>query len=255
MSTSDITIEPADSSAAGSEGAARAWARFDKTTSRWGRITMILAMIIMIAGPAIVAAQLGVQLSAILTGVLAVAVAFGALWLIEPLSYFPVLGPASMYQAFMIGNIANKLLPAAIVAQSTIEAKPETKRGQLAAVLAICGAAVTHLLSLALLVGILGTLLLRVIPADVVSLIQLFVLPAVMGGVIVQMVASNPQPRILAIAVVVGIIVQLVLTPLIPVVALFGIAISVVATILLALFLPGGKNKPIAEDTALEDLS
>lgn len=256
MSTSNPTPESVDfTTATLSVEGATAWARFDKTTSRWGRITMILAMIIMIASPAIVAVQLGVQPGAVITGVLAIAVAFGAVWFIEPLAYFPVLGPASMYQAFMIGNISNKLLPSAIVAQSTIGAKPETKRGQLAAVLAIAGAAATHLLSLALLVGVLGTLLLRLIPADVVSLIQLFVLPAVMGGVIVQMIVSNPQPRILAIAIVMGLIVQLVLTPLFPIVALFGIAISVVGTILLALFLPGGKKKPVVEDPSLEDMS
>ena len=238
------------------EAGTAAWAAFDKTTSRWGRITMILAMIIMIAGPGIVAAQLGVQPAAIITGVLAIAVAFGALWFIEPLSYFPILGPASMYQAFMIGNIANKLLPAAVVAQSTIGAKPETKRGQLAAVLAICGAAMTHLLSLLVFVGFLGTLLLNLIPPEIVASIQTFVLPAVMGGIIVQMIASNPQPRILIISIVVGLVVQLVLTPLFPVVALFGIAISVVATILLALFLPGRKTaQPTAEELAMEDIS
>ncbi|UUT35541.1 hypothetical protein [Microbacterium elymi] len=147
-------------------------------------------------------------------------------------------------------------MPSAIVAQSTIGARPETKRGQLAAVLAICGAAATHLLSLIIFVGILGTLVLNVIPADIVTSIQTFVLPAVMGGVIVQMVASNPQPRILAIAIVVGLVVQLVLTPLIPIFALIGIAVSVVATVVLALVLPGRKKaEPVVEDPELEDMS
>lgn len=41
----------------------------------------------------------------------------------------------------MIGNISNKLVPAAIVAQSSIGAKAGTKRGDLAAVMAIGGAA------------------------------------------------------------------------------------------------------------------
>ena len=144
--------------------ATTAWAAFDKTTSRWGRLTMIAAMIIMIGGPGIIAAQLGVKPLSILAGVLAIAAVFGAVWFVEPLSYFPILGAASMYQAFMIGNISNKLLPAAIVAQATIEAKPETKRGQLAAVLAICGAAAMHLTTLAILVGS-GTPLLRALDA------------------------------------------------------------------------------------------
>ena len=233
---------------------AGAWKQFDATTSRWGRITMILALVLMLAGPLVLAIEFGVRASAVAAGVLAIALAFGVLWFIEPLSYFPILGAASMYQAFMIGNISNKLVPAAIVAQSAIGAKPETKRGQLAAVLAICGAAATHLLSLVVFVGLLGSILLRLLPPEIITQVQTFVLPAVMGAVVVQMISSNPNLRILTIAVVVGVVVQLVLTPLFPVVALFGIAISVVATVALALALPSGRKKPTPAP-ASEDLS
>lgn len=226
-----------------------AWVRFDTTTSRWGRITMLAALVLMVGGPAILAVQLGVQVDAVVLGVLAIAVAFGVVWVVEPFSYFPILGPASMYQAFMIGNISSKLLPSAIVAQSTIGAKPETRRGQLAAVLAICGAAAVHLVSLIVFVGVLGTIVLQLIPADVVASIQTFILPAVMGAVVVQMIASNPQPRILAIALGVGLVVQLVLTPLIPVFALFGVAASVILTIVLALVLPT-RTPPTTTDDA-----
>ncbi|MGF6821665.1 hypothetical protein M2317_000551 [Microbacterium sp. ZKA21] len=233
---------------------AGAWKQFDTTTSRWGRITMILALVFMLAGPLVLAIEFGVQVSAVAAGVLAIALAFGVLWFIEPLSYFPILGAASMYQAFMIGNISNKLVPAAIVAQSAIGAKPETKRGQLAAVLAICGAAATHLVSLIVFVGLFGSMLLRLLPPEIITQVQTFVLPAVMGAVVVQMISSNPNLRILTIAVVVGVVVQLVLTPLFPVVALFGIAISVVATVVLALIIPAGRKKPQTAP-ASEDLS
>ena len=215
---------------------------------------MILALVLMLAGPLVLAIEFGVQVPAVAAGVLAIALAFGVLWFIEPLSYFPILGAASMYQAFMIGNISNKLVPAAIVAQSAIGAKPETKRGQLAAVLAICGAAATHLVSLVVFVGLFGSMLLRLLPPEIITQVQTFVLPAVMGAVVVQMISSNPNLRILTIAVVVGVVVQLVLTPLFPVVALFGIAISVVATVALALIIPAGRKKPQTAPSS-EDLS
>ena len=44
------------------------------------------------------------------------ATTFGVLWIVEPIAYFPVLGSSAMYQAFLIGNISSKLLPAAVVA-------------------------------------------------------------------------------------------------------------------------------------------
>ncbi len=218
------------------------WAAFDKTTSRWGRITMIVGMIVMITGPGILAMQLGVQPGAVIAGVVAIAAAFGVVWFVEPLSYFPLLGPASMYQAFMIGNISNKLLPAAIVAQSAVDAKPETKRGQLASVLAICGAAAVHLTTLALAVGLFGTFLISVIPPELIATVQTYVLPAVMGSVMVQMIWANPQPRILVIAAVIGAIVVFVLTPLFPIVSYFAVALGVIATIVLSLTLPGRKK-------------
>lgn len=224
--------------------ATAAWNTFDTTTSRWGRLTMIGALIVMVVGPAILASQLEVEPLAVLGGVLALAAAFGVVWFIEPLAYFPILGTASMYQAFLIGNNSNKLIPAAIVAQSMIGAKPGTRRGQLASVLAICGAATTHLISLLVIVGLLGTVVLQFIPPEVISIVQAYIVPAIIGGAVVQMVASNPQPRIVIIAIAVGVLVVFVLTPLFPIVAYFSIALSVLATVLLALFLPGRRNEP-----------
>lgn len=230
------------------------WQQFDKTTSRWGRLTMIAAVVLMLAGPAILALQVGINWLTFLGVLAAVAAVFGAIWFIEPLSYFPILGPASMYQAFMIGNISNKLLPAAIVAQSTIEAKPETRRGQLASVLAICGAALTHLTGLIIFVGILGTLLIKLIPAEIISTVEGFVLPAIMGGVIVQMVVSNLQPRVLIISLLTGAVIVFVLMPLFPVVAYFATALAVVVTVALAI-LTSGKKKEHVETAEAEDIS
>lgn len=230
--------------------ATTAWEEFDATTSRWGRITMIAGMILMIGGPTILAIQLGVNPAAVAAGVVAIALTFGVIWVVEPVSYYPILGPASMYQAFMIGNISNKLLPAAVIAQNTIGAKPGTRRGQLAAVLAISGAAFMHLGSLLLFVGILGTLLVSAIPAAVTSVVTAYVLPAIMGAVIVQLIAGNRQWRIVTIALAVGAVVVFVLTPLWPTMSYVGIAVAVVATIALALLVP---ERPTAGAPSVTD--
>ncbi|MFV0254083.1 MAG: hypothetical protein ACK5H2_12220 [Beutenbergiaceae bacterium] len=219
--------------------ASTAWRHFDKKTSRWGQITMITALILMVGGPTIIAMQLGVELSGVWIAVVAVAAVFGIIWVVEPFAYFPILGAASMYQAFMIGNISSKLVPSALVAQAAIDAKPDTRRGQLASVLAICGAAAVHLTSLLLFVAIFGTFVIQLIPENVITAVQTYILSAVMGAVLVQVVVSNPKPRMLGIAIGVGLLVQLVLVPLAPVVAFFAVALAVALTITLALTLPG----------------
>lgn len=195
--------------------ASAAYATYDRITSRWGRITMILALLFSYAGPVYLVffSDLEIAVSDMLTGFLAVAAVFGVIWVIEPITYFPVLGPAAMYQAFMIGNIANKLLPSAIVGQAAIDAKPGTRRAELAAVMAIGGAATVHIFSLLIFVGILGTWLVSVLPDSVTEVARLYIFPAIIGAVIVQLAAYVKQPRIIVIALAVGAVVQLLLVP------------------------------------------
>jgi hypothetical protein len=216
-----------------------AYERYDRTTSRWGRITMLLGLLLSWSAPAYLVFLTDLQPSQaeLWTGFLAVAAVFAAVWVIEPITYFPVLGPAAMYQAFMIGNIANKLLPSAIVAQVAIDAKPGTRRAELAAVMAICGAVVVHVVSLLVLVGALGTWLVGVLPESVVEVARLYIFPAIIGAVVVQLAAFVKQPRVTVIAVVVAAVTQLLLVPTVPVLANFATALVVLVTMILAWFL------------------
>lgn len=211
-------------------------AAFEATTSRWGRLTMLAGLCLSLSAPLylIATADLGVTTGQILTAFLAVAATFGVFWVLEPLTYFPILGPAAMYQAFMIGNISNKLLPSALVAQSSLGVKPGTKKGDLTAVLAICGAATVHLTSLLIFVGIFGTYLLSVLPADLIAVVRTYILPALMGAVLVQAIATLRQLRPTVIAIVVALGVQFLLVPVWPKAAWYGVAITVFATVLLS---------------------
>ncbi|WP_228386949.1 hypothetical protein [Ornithinicoccus halotolerans] len=219
------------------EAARAAYARYDRTTSRWGRATMAVALLVSVSAPLllILLTDLSPTAGQLLTAFLAVAAVFGMFWVVEPVTYYPVLGPAAMYQAFMIGNIANKLLPSAIVAQAAIEARPGTRRAELAAVMAICGAAVVHIVSLVLFVGIGGTWLVAQLPESVVEVAQLYIFPAIIGAVVVQLAAYVKQVRVVVIALAVAAVVQLLLVPRMgDLFAGFATAIVVFATMALA---------------------
>ncbi len=216
-----------------------AYDQFDRTTSRWGRITMALGLFLSWAGPAYLVffTDLQISQSDLWTGFLAVAAVFAVIWFVEPITYYPVLGPAAMYQAFMIGNIANKLLPSAIVGQAAINAKPGSRRAELAAVMAICGAAVIHIVSLLIFVGILGTWLLSVLPGSIIDVARLYIFPAIIGAVVVQLAVYVRSVRIAAIALVIAVIVQLLVVPNVPALSNFATALVVVATMVAAWFL------------------
>ena len=221
--------------------------QFDTTTARWGRLTMIAGLIFALAGPAylVLFSGLDVDQARIWTALLAIAGTFGVLWIVEPLTYYPILGQASMYQAFMIGNISNKLLPAALIAQASIGAKPGTRRGELAAVMAISGAAMVHLVSLLVLVGLLGSWLVSVVPAEVVAVVQTYILPSVLGAVLVQAIVSTRNLRMTVIAGVAAAAVVFLLVPAVPALAFFGTAIAVIGTAVLAWFLRD-RSSPVA---------
>lgn len=216
--------------------AEHAMARFDAQTTRYGSITMIAGLILSLGGPFYLLFFGGLDLSwpMIWTAFIAVAATFGVFWIVEPVTYFPVLGPAAMYQAFMIGNISNKLLPAAIVAQSSIDAKPGTRRGNIAAVMAICGAATVHLLSLLIFVGVLGTWLISMIPADLIEVARLYILPSLMGAVLVQCIVSMKQLRPTIVALALALIVQFGVILVAPAVAPYATAIVVISSIVIS---------------------
>ena len=216
----------------GSSEAETAYAAYDRTTSRWGRATMLVALVFSMAGPLYLIFGTDMQFTSwgLLTAFLAVAAVYGVMWVIEPLTYYPVLGPAAMYQAFMIGNISNKLVPAAIVAQQTIDAKPGTRRAEFGAVMAIAGAAIVHIVSLLVFVGFLGTWLVSQLPESVVEVSREYIFPAIIGAVVVQLAAYAKQPRITVIAILVALVFQVGLAPL------FGEMFTNFSTALVVLF-------------------
>lgn len=230
------------------------FAAYTKTTNRWGRITLFIGFLIATSIPFIVLAttDLDITTGQVLTAWLAVAAVYGAFYVVEPLTYFPILGPAGMYQAFLIGNIANKLVPSAIVAQHTISAKPGTRKAAYAATAAISGAAAVHVVSLLVLVGILGTWIVSIMPESITEVARLYILPAILGGVMVQLVATLKQWKATAIAIGVALLVILLIVPNTPkLVASFAIALCVILTVAVTWFTRDRKAHEVDEGSLI----
>ena len=76
-------------------------------------------------------------------------------WIVQPISYFPVLGTAGSYMAFLVGGL-NVRVPCALAAQTAVNAEPGSQRGELMASMGIAGSVVTTLLAVTL--GVVGGL-------------------------------------------------------------------------------------------------
>jgi hypothetical protein len=213
-------------------------AAFDRTTSIWGPITLALGLVISLAAALYAAfgSGMGITVVELVTAVVAVLATFGIIAVIEPVSYFPILGRSAMYQAFLIGNIANKLLPAAVVAQANLGERPGTRRAELIAGSAIIGAVLIHITTLILFVGVLGTWLVGMLPAPLIATARGYILPAVFGAVVLQSVLAMKSRRTTIVAVIVAAIIVFVVVPLAPALTYFATALAVIITIAVSWF-------------------
>lgn len=209
---------------------------FDRTTAIWGPITLSLGFLIS-SGAALFAAfgtGLGITGGELWTAVGIVIATFGIIAVVEPISYYPILGRSAMYHAFMIGNISNKLLPAVLVAQTELGEKPGTRRSELIAGAAIIGAVFIHVITLVVLVGFSGTWLVGVLPPELIAVARMYILPAVFGAVSLQAVVSMKNARTSIIAGILAALVIFVIVPLAPALANYATAMAVVAAIVVA---------------------
>lgn len=128
-----------------------------------------------------------------------------------PISYYPILGNAGTYMAFLSGNIANMKVPCAIVAQEVTGVKAGTEGGEIVATLGQIGATLVNLV-ICTIAAISGSLLLSVLPPIVLTALD-YVLPAIFGGLFAIFAVRYPVFAIWGAAVAVLL---LVVFPVLP---------------------------------------
>lgn len=180
---------------------------FQEKSHFWGRLTIWSVILLTLVVPLYTSFVLGFHpgWTAIISGFIAYASIIAIVWIVEPISYYPILGVSGTYLAFLTGNLGNMCLPCASVAQSVVGAEPGTKKGEITATLAIAAASITNAVIL-LFVILGGSYLLSVLPGSVMSAFR-FVLPAIFGGVIAQFALQKPTWGLVGIAF--GLIVNL----------------------------------------------
>lgn len=168
---------------------------------KWGRLTNVLGVLLSF-GPALVLAvyfRIVPPMSAVITGFISIASAVGVLWFLEPVSYFPIVGVAGTYMAFLTGNISNLRIPSAAIAQSVAKVDPGTEEGSIIATLGMAVSVIVNIVILA--VGVLaGTTLLANLPPGALQALN-YLLPALFGALFIQFTLAKPKLAPIAIAI------------------------------------------------------
>lgn len=211
---------------------------FMPSVHRIGRITMIVAFILCFFPILYFYFAEGFKLPA--TNYISVTIAIAStgigLWLTEPLSYWPTLGSAGTYMAYLSGNVGNMRFPVALAVQSASKTDINTPKGQILTIIGIAASVFANLCVIFIIVSF-GTVLLSILPAPVVSAFG-FVMPCLYGAMFVmrftagsQGIAKNAANLVpyLAVAICVKLIVKST-----PSLVTYGTALSVGATIICA---------------------
>lgn len=150
-----------------------------------GKLTGLLGAVLSFLPALVLAVVYGLlpKPAALATAFISAASAFGFLWVVEPISYFTVLGPVGTYMAFLSGNISNMRVPCAGMATSIVIN-----------------------VSVLTIGVILGSSVLSAMPASVIEALN-YLLPALFGALLMQFGLKRIKfaGGMLAFAILIGI--------------------------------------------------
>ena len=139
-------------------------------------------------------------LSTVLTAWGMVAASFGAMYFVEPVSYYAALGMTGTYLSFLSGNIGNMRGPCAALALDVTDSTPGTIQAEVVSTMAICGSIITNLIGTTSAV-IVGGAVLSVLPAFIVAGLTKYASSAIFGATFGNFAIKYPKIAVFALAI------------------------------------------------------
>lgn len=121
-----------------------------------------------------------------------IAAAFGAYYIIEPLSYYPILGLSGTYMAFTSGSISDVRMPASAVAQEAVGVPYGSDEGAVVSTIGVAGSVFTTLI-VVFITAVFGTSIIEFFPEKLLFAVKLYTVPAVFSAVYIQFCKFEPK--------------------------------------------------------------
>ena len=171
---------------------------------KWGKITMLLGIITCFCPAIMLAVVYGYMppASAIIAGTISQMSVSGAFYIVEPISYFPILGIPGTYLTFLSWNTSNMRVPCSSVAQEAAGVEMGTEKGS---VISTIGIAVSVIVNIVILTvgAVAGNALIDIMPASMKDALN-FLLPALYGAVFGQFAIARPKLAGVAVVIAFG---------------------------------------------------
>ena len=149
------------------------------------------------------------------------------IYIVEPISYYPVLGLSGIYIGYLAGNVPSVRLPALMAAQAATGTEQGTYKGEIVGTIAM-GSSVFVNLIFVTLAAIAGQYILAILPEFFINAFN-FTLPAILGGVMAQFAVKNPS--FVGIILIVGFAIQIS-----PMATIFKFPLAILASLVISYY-------------------
>lgn len=166
---------------------------------KWGKLSCFIALLIVYLPVAalVIFFKARPSIGAIITGCIGILSAYSAMYFVDPITLFPILGIPGMYMTYVSGNSKEIRGPAALQAIDAAGVKPGTPEGT---VISAIGISISILISLTVMtiVVFIGNVMLQILPESVVVSLK-YLLPSLFGALAMQRAVLNPKVAVIGI--------------------------------------------------------
>lgn len=183
---------------------------FNNKVHFWGRLSIAIAFFVSFSIPFYLTIIAGhaIDTTVFVKGIIFVLGFVGIIYFIEPISYFPVLGPIGTYMSFLSGNIGNMRMPVVGAVQNALNVEAGTKKAEMAAVFGLAASTVVNLVILFIVV-IGGTALVKVLPESILGAFA-YAVPGIIGAMVVTF-GSKMSLKNIILTIILGLaVIQLI---------------------------------------------
>ena len=174
---------------------------FNNGLHKIGRITLILAVIMLVSVPFVIGAMNGVSpdLGGFLSGFAKVGLIYIPVAIVEFLVYTPMLGVGGSYLSFITGNVTNMKIPCVMNAKDIAKTEPGTPEHEIVSTISVAVSAITT--TLVIIAGVIMLVPLQpVLQAE--ALLPAFnnVVPALFGALGLKYFLQSPKIAVVPLA-------------------------------------------------------
>lgn len=165
--------------------------KYKMTIIRLGYIFVTLALIADFLPAVYISFVTGVfpSVSEIFQLWIAAAAAFGVGYIVQPVSFFPMVNMSGTFMVWLCGNVGEIRVPAATMAQSVTESEQGSPKAEIMGTLGIVGSIIVSV-TLITIFAFIGTQVMPLLPKTIVKGFS-FILPGVLGAVYASLCGKN----------------------------------------------------------------